>query len=680
MNVPKTLTIESTSVDDSFNNDVFDGIEDIYGDLEADPPPPPLSSKNGMFAARELTPTSSFELVLNTSNDQILEHKGFSYFCGMHQQKESTKTSKFWNIFSIERYFEVEEDHECEAAPRVRVMDNGGKENDDEFEVKETWAKDGDDTSTVYCRDTIIQHSIGRDVQKISYQKIKKYYTLSFWEVMKERKIFGVSYRLLLIIFLNVFGFLLLIILIARFRGHSNGDSLSVETSGNGEMNSTSEIGTNPTQEPVDSVNSELLALCDEEGITLEDRIILTPNQVMANGEYFCSPSKTYMVGMMDDLAIVDIKANEVVWSAGVNQGARAMMLADGNVVIESDDGEVLWDTGPVPNSDALFDIQMVFGETSEGVIAVQQVPTRGEARSPSNFWMEGASATEYCDDCPRDNLQFPVRGTFYYPIYDGTEMAWRDERSNLPEHVPLLGWYSSSDPEVARAHVEGMEYANIDLAISSWEGPGTNFDRSRMSMLLEETTKQNAALRWTVYHEAERRSRPSPEEIQSDLQYLKKWFAGRDSWAHIDGKPVIYVNNDDGCDVAERWMTAVSADWYVVLRLFDGFQDCKFQPDSWHEKRVNGVSDGIDIATGLYYNLAPGEWQSGRRRPNFERLHQRQWCNRVRGMVNSNEQWQLIISFNEASQGTSIEPSMDWRSGSPYGAYLDCLHDPQMF
>lgn len=45
--------------------------------------------------------------------------------------------------------------------------------------------------------------------------------------------------------------------------------------------------------------------------------------------------------------------------------------------------------------------------------------------------------------------------------------------------------------------------------------------------------------------------------------------------------------------------------------------------------------------------------------------------------MVGSGEPWQLIVSFNEAGDaGTLIEPSLDWKSDSGYGDYLDCLHE----
>jgi len=383
---------------------------------------------------------------------------------------------------------------------------------------------------------------------------------------------------------------------------------------------------------------------------------------------------------MMDDLAIVDIRINEVVWSAGVKAGARTILQADGNMVIENEEGEILWSTGVIPRNADFFDRKLVFWENNEGVVAIQQTPANGVTPMPSNFWMDGVPEFEYCDDCQTDDLEFPVRGTFYFPTFDNTEIAWQDRNGDLPMHYPSLGLYSSSDPDVVTAHVEAMEYGKIDLAISSWVGPGINYDRSRMTMLMEETSKQNAGLKWTVSHEEEYLGRLSPEKIQSDLEYLKKWFAWQNSWAHIDGKPVIYVNNDGGCDVAERWMAGAATDWYVVLRVFGGYERCEYQPDSWHNQRVNADNDGIDIREGLYYNLAPGQWRVGRQRPDLERLSPREWCEHVQDMVASNEQWQLIVSFNDANLGTSIEPSLDWRSSSRYGLFLDCLHDPQMF
>jgi hypothetical protein len=53
--------------------------------------------------------------------------------------------------------------------------------------------------------------------------------------------------------------------------------------------------------------------------------------------------------------------------------------------------------------------------------------------------------------------------------------------------------------------------------------------------------------------------------------------------------------------------------------------------------------------------------------------------------MVASNEPWQLVVSFNEWGEGTSVESATaqtgpfgtadGWASPSGYGDYLDVLH-----
>ena len=44
--------------------------------------------------------------------------------------------------------------------------------------------------------------------------------------------------------------------------------------------------------------------------------------------------------------------------------------------------------------------------------------------------------------------------------------------------------------------------------------------------------------------------------------------------------------------------------------------------------------------------------------------------------MVASNARWQLVLTFNEWPEGTSVESAREWASPSGYGAYLDALHE----
>jgi len=235
------------------------------------------------------------------------------------------------------------------------------------------------------------------------------------------------------------------------------------------------------------------------------------------------------------------------------------------------------------------------------------------------------------------------------------------------------LGMYSSSDPTVANAHIEAMDYGQIQLSIASWWGPGTNLDRSRLTMLMDKTVNQNSSLKWTIYHEDERNHDPTTDELREDLKYLKKWFAWHEAWAHIDGKPIIFVYNEGGCNVANRWVQASRGEWYVVLKLFPGFEDCQYQPESWHQY---GVGNGLVHNRGHSFVLSPGFWKADTDTPSLERLNQTQFCRNTKRMVETGEPWQLVVSFNEAGEGTLIEPSPDWESDSGYGIYLDCLHE----
>ena len=40
--------------------------------------------------------------------------------------------------------------------------------------------------------------------------------------------------------------------------------------------------------------------------------------------------------------------------------------------------------------------------------------------------------------------------------------------------------------------------------------------------------------------------------------------------------------------------------------------------------------------------------------------------------MVASNAAWQLVLSFNEWPEGTSVESAREWETPSGFGAYLD--------
>jgi len=291
-------------------------------------------------------------------------------------------------------------------------------------------------------------------------------------------------------------------------------------------------------------------------------------------------------------------------------------------------------------------------------------------------------------------NLEFPVRGIFYYPWFPAT---WKVGNGSVvfyePNLLQLQGKYKSSDPRIVENHIQALKYGNMDLGIISWWGQGEHNDKAKIQQLLDETKKQqqnqeqdsvssnNKLLKWTVYYEDEYKLDNSVEDLVAELNYLQKWYAWQhEVWAYKDNKPVIFVwNEPHECEVMDRWVEAGKiAGWYVVLKLFSDHDTiCDAQPDSWHQY---GVSPSGPIDNREWsYTIGPGFWHAKEpEKPRVPRASQTTFCDWVTTMQSRiNTDWHLIVSFNEWGEGTSVESATAWESDSGYGIYLDCLHDP---
>ena len=216
--------------------------------------------------------------------------------------------------------------------------------------------------------------------------------------------------------------------------------------------------------------------------------------------------------------------------------------------------------------------------------------------------------------------------------------------------------------------------YAHLNAGIYSWWGrdgyPPTD-DRFDRYLAAARTTP----FRWAIYYEREGYANPSVETIRSDLEYIRDKYAWQPAYLKIDGRFVVYVygNSEDSCDAtATRWRKANTVGAYVVLKAFDGFRSCPAQPDAWHQ--YSAALPEYDLAPDAFM-IAPGfdEWSEGG--PRLARDLAR-WRADVTAMVASNAHWQLVLTFNEWPEGTSVESAHEWASPSGYGAYLDALHE----
>ncbi len=305
------------------------------------------------------------------------------------------------------------------------------------------------------------------------------------------------------------------------------------------------------------------------------------------------------------------------------------------------------------------------------------------------------------------------VYATFFYPWYknptvDGVWGNWEGNGHTPPTNWfsnflpippgsfdaatgaihPNVGLYSSRDKSVFYWQLQQMATAKLEVAISSWWGqsvsptndnPGQYAIQGRTDVSFRQivTNWMNLPdnpypnLRWSLYYEKESIANPSATEIAHDLQYINANYVNQPSYYKIGGRPVLFVYADgtDGCSMVTRWLQgrALSGvNFYLVLKLFNGYTSCSSQPDSWHQYAPASRS-----ATHAPYSsfISPGFWKDGtsvtlpRSTTDFDSA--------AAAMVAANAQWKLVETWNEWGEGTSVEPGVQVQQSKGGAAIL---------
>jgi hypothetical protein len=273
----------------------------------------------------------------------------------------------------------------------------------------------------------------------------------------------------------------------------------------------------------------------------------------------------------------------------------------------------------------------------------------------------------------PADTSQptFPIRAAFYYAWYP--EAWFRDPVFPYSRFRPSLSLYSAADAHVVRAHLDAMRYAHLNAGIYSWWGqdgyPPTDWRFARYLAAARTTP-----FRWAIYYEREGYENPSVEKIRSDLEYIRDRYATQPAYLKVDGRFVVFVygNGQENCDsTAMRWRRANTVGAYVVLKAFDDYGSCPIQPDGWHQ--YSAALPEYSVADS--FMISPGFDEQSEATPRLPRDPAR-WRGDIADMVASGARWQLVLTFNEWPEGTSVESSPQWATPSGYGAYLDALHE----
>lgn len=266
----------------------------------------------------------------------------------------------------------------------------------------------------------------------------------------------------------------------------------------------------------------------------------------------------------------------------------------------------------------------------------------------------------------------FPIRAAFYYAWYPEAWSRW----SIFPytRFQPSLGLYDTDEAQVVRAHLDALRYGHLTAAIYSWWGPA-GYPPTDVRFWRYLAAARTTPFRWALYYEREGYDDPSVTTIRSDLEYIRDLYAWKPAYLKVDGRFVVFVYGGAGdtCDsLATRWHEANTVGAYVVLKAFDGYRSCAAQPEGWHEYSADRPE--YDLGSDAFM-ISPGFDEAGSPAPRLARDPAR-WRDDVAAMAASDARWQLVLSFNEWAEGTSVESAAEWATPSGFGTYLDVMHE----
>lgn len=265
--------------------------------------------------------------------------------------------------------------------------------------------------------------------------------------------------------------------------------------------------------------------------------------------------------------------------------------------------------------------------------------------------------------------VPFQFRAIFYYPWFFG---GW----DIYPiKYIPSLGYYDQTDPKILTRHIDCLVYAKCDVGIISWWGQN-HFTDGMTQLILNASIGRN--IKWAIYYEIEGTTNPSVEKIHMDLNYIRDKYASHPNFLKIDGRFVIFIytpNDYLSCEIMERWR--VFKEVYIVPGAVRNYLQCPSQPDGWHQYNpIQDTSTTWDIHRRLYsFSISPGFFNMEADSPRLIRDIVR-FKRNIRDMVASQAPWQLITTFNEWIEGTSVESAVEWETSSGFGFYLDALHN----
>lgn len=113
------------------------------------------------------------------------------------------------------------------------------------------------------------------------------------------------------------------------------------------------------------------------------------------------------------------------------------------------------------------------------------------------------------------------------------------------PPQLPALGEYDDTDPDVIKQHLKWSRYANINLWVASWWGPGYMEDNTLKTVIMPHEDLPGTKV--ALFYETNARVKLGIERNVSDIfyqdmAYIANTYFDNPNYYRIDNRPVLFV------------------------------------------------------------------------------------------------------------------------------------------
>ena len=284
------------------------------------------------------------------------------------------------------------------------------------------------------------------------------------------------------------------------------------------------------------------------------------------------------------------------------------------------------------------------------------------------------ASRTAILDPIPRM--------AYYYIWFDST--SWQRAKTDYP----LLGTYSSDDRAVMRQHIRWAKAAGLTGFIVSWKSTDVLNRRLKQLITLAEEEEFKLAM---IYQGLDFERNPLPiERVATDLDYFIEYYSGNEVF-DVFSKPLVIWSGtwkftpeeiDQVVDPRKESLMILASernrdDYLRLADIVDGnaYYWSSVNPDTYarYAEKLYGMAEAVHQHGGVWIPpAAPGfDARMVGGTSEVARKDGETFQVEINTAMNSSPDVLGIISWNEFSENTHIEPSENYGS-----QYLDILSE----